>query len=162
MKTQKRHYRATVFLSLSLFGIIMFWGFQVFCQELTAEQKEVWEVVKADIELFKKGDLEGLSASRHEDVIIWWGSKAKPFDKKTAFYNYRSWFDYDKPVKWELEPLAIKISGGRVASVFYTYRFSGKFTSGSGRDMDTWIKQDNKWMMINSFGASCDKLPPCK
>jgi len=30
------------------------------------------------------------------------------------------------------------------------------------RNMETWIKQDHKWLLINSFLASCDKLPPYK
>jgi hypothetical protein len=161
MKTQKKAFMARGFISLFLCGIIVLWGSQIFGQDWTAEQKEIWEVVKADYEKFKQGDLEGLSPSRHEDIIIWWGSESVPFDKKAALFKYKGWFDYDKPVKWELEPLAIKIVGN-VASVFYLYKFSGSKTSGSGRDMETWIKQDNKWIMINTFGASCDKLPPCK
>jgi hypothetical protein len=161
MKTKSMHLMTRISVSLFICGMIVFWGFQAIGEEWTAEQKEVWDVVIADFEKFKQGDVEGLSSSRHEDVIIWWGSESVPFDKKMALYKYRGWFDYDKPVKWELEPLAIKIVGN-VASVFYLYKFSGSITSGSGRDMETWIKQNNKWIMINSFGASCDELPPCK
>ena len=161
MKTQKMAFMTRGLFSLFLCGIILIWGSKIFGQEWTAEQKEIWEVVKADYGLFKKGDVEGVLSSRHENVIIWWGSEGLPFDKKQALFKYRKWFDYDKPVKWELEPLSIKIVGN-VASVFYLYKYSGSILSGSGRDMETWIKQDNKWIMINSFGASCDKLPPCK
>ena len=89
MKIKRTYSMARISVSIILCGMFIFWGFQVFGQEWTAEQKEIWEVVKADIELFKKGDLEGLSASRHEDVIIWWGSEAMPFDKKMAMVNYR-------------------------------------------------------------------------
>jgi hypothetical protein len=73
---------------------------------------------------------------------------------------YKDWFDNDKPVNFESEPLAIKIIGN-VAIVFYTSKFSGKIFSGRTRTMDTWIKQNNKWQKIGSFDASCDKLPPC-
>ena len=78
-----------------------------------------------------------------------------------AIYRYNRWIKYDKPDMWEVEPLAIKIVG-KVASVFFTYKFSGNITSDSGKELETWIKQDNKWILINSLGASCDKLPPCK
>jgi hypothetical protein len=144
-----------------LFGIIFLLNFQAFGQDWTAAQKEVWEVVVADFEKFKQGDLEGILASRHDDVLIWWGEKPIPYDKKLSGADYGRWFSYDIPTKWELEPLAIKVIGN-VASVFYTYKYSGNVLSGRGRDLETWIKQDNKWIMINSFGASCDKLPPCK
>lgn len=117
--------------------------------------------MEADWELKKQGDLEGLSALRRDDVVLWWGDKPMPIDKKIALINYRGWFNYDKPINCELEPLAIQIIGD-VANIFYTYKFSGKILSGSGRQIETWIKQDNKWLLISSFEARCDKLPPCK
>ena len=139
MKTQKGYFMARASVSIILCGLIIFCGLQAFGQDWTAEQKEVWDVVKADREKFKQGDLEGVLASRHDDVVIWWGQKPIPYDKELLEFNYKAWFDYDKPVKWELEPLTIKIVG-KVASVFYTYKYSGKILSGS----------------------SCNKLPPCK
>jgi ketosteroid isomerase-like protein len=161
MKTKTMNLITWVLVSVILFGILLLWNSKAFGQEWTTEQKEVWKVVVADIELFKQGDIEGILAARHDDLVIWWGSKPIPFDKELLRFNYKGWFDYDIPDKWELEPLAIKIVGN-VASVFYTYKFSGKILSGSGRDLETWIKKDNKWILINSLGASCDKLPPCK
>jgi hypothetical protein len=161
MKTKTMNLLTWVLISVILFGILLLWNSKAFGQEWTAEQKEVWEVVVSDFELFKKGELDGLLASSHDDVLIWWGSKPIPFDKELLDFNYKSWFDYDKPVNWELEPLAIKVIDN-VASVFFTYKYSGKILSGSGREIETWIKQDNKWILINSLGATCDKLPPCK
>ena len=89
-----------------------------------------------------------------------YANKTVPLDKELLKLNYKGWFDYDKPTSFKLEPLAIRIIGN-VASVFYTYKFSGKILSGSGRTMKTWIKQDNRWILINSHSSSCDKLPPC-
>jgi len=143
-----------------LFGLFSLWGFSVFGQELTAEQKEVWDVVIADYELFKQGDVEGILAARHDDVSIWYGNKKVPLDIEQLRLNYKGWFDYDKPVSFKLEPVAIKVIGN-VASVFYTYKFSGKILSFSGRAMKTWIKQNNSWILINSHSSSCDKLPFC-
>ena len=156
MKTQQKG-----FISLFLCGIIVFWCSLAVGEDWTAEQKEIWEVVVVDREKYKQGDLEGILASRHDNVVIWWGDKPIPYDKKLLRANYRGWFSYDKPTKLEIEPLAIKVIGN-VASVFFTYKYSGNILSGSGRVLETWIKQDGKWLMINSFGASCDKLPPCK
>jgi ketosteroid isomerase-like protein len=161
MKTKDIHFIKWILVSIILFGIIFLWNFQAFGQDWTVEQKEVWEVVVADYEKLKQGDIEGLLASRHDDIVIWWGNKPVPYDKKLIRTNYRGWFAYDIPTKWELEPFAIKIIGN-VASVFFTYKYSGNILSGHARNLETWIKQDGKWLMINSFSATCDKLPPCK
>jgi hypothetical protein len=126
MKTQKRIHLATVFISLFLCGSLVFYGFQAIGEEWTAEQKEVWKVVEADIEFFKQGDLEGLSASRHDDAVLWWSNSASPFDKRWSMMYYKDWFDNDRPVNFESEPLAIKIIGN-VAIVFYTSKFSQQF-----------------------------------
>ena len=160
MKTKDMNLITWILVSIIILGIILLLNSKAFGQEWTAEQKEVWDIVVADYELFKEGDLEGILASRHDDVAILYGNKTVPLDKGLLKLNYKGWFDYDKPVSFELEPLAIKIIGN-VASVFYTYKLSGNIMSFSGRAMKTWIKQNNKWILINSHSSSCDKLPPC-
>jgi len=161
MKQTSAILKTKTYLPIILFGIIFLWNFQALGQDWTAEQKEIWDVVVADFEKFKQADLEGILASRHDDAVVWWGNKPVPYDKKVQRTNYRGWFSYDIPTKWELEPVAIKVVGN-VASVFFTYKYSGNTLSGSARDLETWIKQDGKWLMINSFSAFCDELPPCK
>ena len=161
MQRTKATLKARISISILICGILLFWGFQAIGEEWNAEEKEVWKVVEADFELFKKGDLERIMASRHDDVLIWWGDRPNPFDKGLSQYNYKGWFDFDIPVNWELEPLGIKVSG-KVAIVAFSYKFSGNVISGNGRIMETWVKQDNSWLMMGSMGASCDKLPPCK
>lgn len=161
MKTQKRSNMATVFITLFFCGIVIFWGSHVIGQEWTAEQKEIWELVEADYELFKQGDLQGILASRHDDVVIWSGIHLFPMNKKALRNNYKNWFASDKPVNWELKPLDIKVSGN-VASVFYEYKFSGKRFSGHGRSVLTWVKQNRKWLIINGMTCSCEKLPSCE
>ena len=68
MKTKTMNLLTWVLVSVILFGILLLWNSKAFGQEWTDEQKEVWEVVVADFELFKKGDLEGLLASRHDEL----------------------------------------------------------------------------------------------
>jgi len=163
MKTKGTNFRLRTLVYLLFCGLILFWSFQVFGEEWTKEQKEIWKVVVADYELFKQGDLEGLKAVRHDDVVICWGNKAAPFDKELALSNYEGWFNWDKPINWELKPLAIKVVGN-IAVVFYAFKYSGGLASdvGLGRATETWIKQDNKWQLIGGFAASCDQLPPCR
>ena len=160
MKTINTNFKKWISISIIFFPMILFVSLQAFGQEWTAEQKEVLKAMEIDIELFKKGDHKGLSELRHDDAVIWWSDQSKPFDKQTVVSEYRKWFDYDKPTKYEYKPLAVQILGN-VANVLYTYKVSGALTSESGRSMDTFIKKDNKWLKISSFEASCTKLPPC-
>lgn len=161
MKTKDVNLLTWILVSIIIIGFFLLLNSKAFGQEWTAEQKEVWEVVKADIELSKHGDIEGILASRHNDILSLWSSKPIPFDKELLRFNLENWFNYDKPVNWELNPLAIKVIAN-VAIVFYSYKFSGNTIFRHSRTMETWIKQDNQWLMIGSLDASCDELPPCK
>jgi ketosteroid isomerase-like protein len=152
---------AKVFISLVFFGIVIFWGSHVIGQEWTAEQKEIWKLIEADYELFKQGDLQGILASRHDDLVIWWYNRFFPMGKKALANSLKLWFASDKPVNWELKPLDIKVSGN-VASVFYEFKYSGTIYSGHARSVLTLIRQDRRWLIINGLSCSCDKLPSCE
>ena len=93
MKTKTMNLITWVLVSVILFGILLLWNSKAIGEEWTAEQKEVWEIVEADFEKFKKSDLEGLLASKHDDVRIWWGIKPIPFDKELLVINYRDWLN---------------------------------------------------------------------
>jgi len=141
-------------------GMIVLWGVSVFGQEWTAEQKEVWEFVKTEVELSKRGDLEGLLALCHDNIISWWGIKDIPYDKELLTWNWKGWFNYDLPTTWELKPVSIKVSGN-VASVMYYYNHIGEKIKSRGRKLETLVKENGKWLIFNSLSASCDKLPSC-
>jgi len=154
----------TVFLSLFLFGFVVFCGSHVsggLESHITEEQNKIWELVKADYELFKQGDLEGILASRHQDVVYWAGRSAFPSDKNSLRNSWKHWFATDKPVNVELEPIAIKVSGN-VASVFFELTYSGKRISAHVRVLTTYIKRDNNWLIINGMSSSCEQLPFCR
>lgn len=51
MKTRRTDLMTSVAIFLLLCGLIVFWSFQVFGEEWTAEQKEVWKAVETDAEL---------------------------------------------------------------------------------------------------------------
>jgi ketosteroid isomerase-like protein len=161
MKSCNRFNLTTVSILIFLCVIIIFSGFQAFGAEWTTEQKEVWDATLADVELFKKGDVEKIMGNRHEDMVVWWNDNSLPFDKELAPYKYNDWFNYDIPKNWELKPITIKISGN-IAIIAYTYKFSGEILSGSGRNIEVWVKQNNKWLLLSSTGASCEKSAKCQ
>jgi ketosteroid isomerase-like protein len=157
MKTPKR---AIIFLFLC--GMIVFWGSQAIGEDLTAEQKEVWAAVQANWETFKAGDVEAALALKHDDMIAWFSSNPDPLKKESLRAAYNNWFNWAKPTFVKLEPLNIHIFNN-VANVFYFSKWesANKEKFGRGRQLEIWVKQDNKWLMTGSLGSSCDTLPPC-
>ena len=164
MKTQGTSLVARVSVSLLIGGLVVFWGFQASGKEWTEAQKEVWKSVEAVWENFKQGDVEAVMVGFHDDSVQWLAAKKVPLGKDMIEAHYRAWLSGPfKPVSYELEPLSIHIFGD-VANVFYVYKWDreGVPSHGHGRSMQTYLKQDNKWMFIGGMGASCTKLPPCK
>ena len=89
MKTKDMNLITWIIVSVILFGIILLLNSKAFGQDWTAEQKEVWDVVVADYELFKEGDVEGILASRHDDVAILYANKKVLLDKQLLKLNYK-------------------------------------------------------------------------
>jgi ketosteroid isomerase-like protein len=163
MKTQKRIYRSTVYTSLFICGLIIFWGFQVSAIEWTDAQKKVWKTVEASWEFISKGDVEALVADAGESSFMWWPDHPDPFGGGSAMKaQYNSWFGWNKPVSYEISPVAVNIVGD-VSTVFYYYKYKGDKLPDtiSGRILSTWIKQDGKWKFVGSMSCYCDKTPFC-
>ncbi len=163
MKTQKRIDRVTVLLSLFLTGAIALWGIQVSAEEWTDAQKEVLKSVEAGWESILKDDIETLGARSAEGFLTWWPARANPFGKDSINIRYLSWFTWNKPVSYELNPIAISIIGD-TSLVFYYYKWKGDKqpdTEVSGRLFQTYIKQDGKWKYAGGMGCSCDTTPFC-
>jgi len=161
MKTQGKSLLARVSVSLLICGLIVFWGFQVSGEEWTEAQKEVWKIVETDWEYCKQGDVKAVMAGRHDGSLTWWPTRAFPLGKRGTKLSFENWFFKDKPVSYELKPLNIHIFGD-VANVFYLYKWEGKVLPKSGRNMATYVKQNNKWELMGTMGCSCEKLPVCK
>ncbi len=161
MKRQKRICRKGIFIYLLLCGLIVFWSLNVSAEEWTNAQMEVWNSVKAPWEYFKQGDLEGFMTIYHDDAVEWWRNSASPLGKVMMKAHFSEWLNYDKPITYELKPVSIQISGN-IANVMYKVKWKGNILSDNARNMQTWIKQDNRWKFISGMSASCDKLLKCE
>jgi len=82
MKTKEMNLITWILVSIILLGIFLLWNSKAFGQEWTAEQKEVWDVVQANWETFKKGDVEAALAMKHKDVVVWFGARPMPLAKE--------------------------------------------------------------------------------
>jgi ketosteroid isomerase-like protein len=162
MKAKENIFISKILFFTFLCGAIFFSGFQVHGQELNDEQKQVWKMVEMWWENAKKGDLEALSANYYvTDCYEWWSSGPAPIDKKSILPSLKEWFDYDKPISYILEPHKIHIVGD-VAIVFYSNKWKGNKISDKARQIDTYVKRDNKWQFIGGMGCSCNNTPKCK
>lgn len=161
MKTKGTKFRARISICSLLCGLIVFWSFQVFGQEWTEEQKEIWKTLESNWETMKLGDVEAVMSFYHEDNLEWWSGKTYPYGNNALKTSYKQWFDYDKPVSIELKPLEIRIFGD-FATVFYQSKWKGKLLSESSRHLCTYIKENNKWKQIGSMACSCEEPPKCQ
>ena len=96
----------------------------------------------------------------HNEVVVWWEENPNPSNKSAIRNRYSRWLNFDKPASYELEPLLINIIGN-VANVYYRFKYTGDAISNIGRAGVTFIKQDNKWLIIAFTHASCNKKPLC-
>lgn len=123
---------------------------------------EVLKLVEAAWDSMVKDDIDALLADTAEGFLDWWPGDPSPFGRETAKAKYSRWFDGNKPVNYELKPVAINIIGD-VANIYYHYKWNGDKMPAtiSGRQYSTWIKQDDKWKFIGSMGCSCNRRPYC-
>ncbi len=158
MKPQKRIYRSTVSISLFIFGIIVFWGFQAFGAEFSEAQKEIWNLEIKYWESIKNGDVATIKNLLHDNIVSMHSRHYDPINKADQIHKFQYWLSKDKPKSYEIEPLAIQLFNNVAIACFY-YKFAGKDFSDSGRVTHTWMKQNDTWYLIGLMEASYESLP---
>jgi ketosteroid isomerase-like protein len=160
MKTIGASGLVKTFGSIITCAMILFWGVSVFGQEWTVEQKEVWESVQARWEAIKNGDVEAALTLLHDENVGWLNRSANTSGKSSTKTFFNQWVSNVKPTTYDLKPINIQIFNN-VANVFYAFKWKAQVRTGIGRNLETWTKQNDKWLQISYFGCSCDKLPSC-
>ena len=140
----------TLFLMVTVSNV---WG-----EVLTDAQKEVWKVVENTWASYQRGEINDTLST--EDNHEWWTRRANPRGGEILKRNYEGWFNWDKPVTYEIKPIIIQISGD-VAIAYYKYNWKGKIWEDLGRQVSTFIKQDNKWKHLGGMGCSCKEASRC-
>jgi Domain of unknown function (DUF4440) len=143
--------------------LMVFFGFQVFAEEWSAEQKEVWSHVEKYWESVERGNVTSAMSDFHEKSFMWSEGDPSPLKLDLIWKQHSRWLRYATPTSHELKPLIINIVNGSVANVFYYYKFEreGTVYNGRGQRLATWIKQDGKWVFLGSLECSCDDPAPC-
>jgi len=130
---------------------------QIFSQQWTTEQKEVWENVEAYWNLYAQGDVEGYMNYIHNDYKGWDYDDEIPKDKT----ELKKWMNYyskkSKIVLHSESPLTIQIFGN-MSIVNYNYSIisseaDGKDIPFEGRYTDILIKEGSKWLQVAGHGG---------
>jgi len=102
-------------------------------------------------------------ASRHDKSLSLFSDDPHPLNKDQVGKSYERWMSNAyTPTSYELKLLAINITDN-IATIFYVFNWDSIDAGFSmkGRTMITYLKQNNKWLLLNSMSASCDKPAPC-
>jgi len=137
--------------------LILLTSGQVFGQEWSAKQKEVWKNVETYWDLDAKRDLEGVLSYFHDDYSGWFNRSALPDNKASTRKSFAHSFETTKILLQEIQPVAIKIHGNMAIVHYYYSRLvkdvEGKERNRSGRWTDILMKQGDKWVLIGDHGG---------
>ncbi len=146
----------------ALVAVLLLASMQVFAQEWSAAQMEVWKNVETYNSLGMQKNLEGFLEYFHADYCGWEYGDPLPTNKADVrkYLEHSGWKTRMILIS-DIKPVAIKIHGN-VAIVHYYYTVTqkdaeGKEKSSSGRWTDILIKQGNKWLMIGDHGGQTSK-----
>jgi ketosteroid isomerase-like protein len=134
----------------------LFSSTQLFGQEWSAEQKEVWATVENLSQAWADGDYNKIQGFIAEDYRGWGENSPAPFTKKEDQPWAERWLLKNKIVLFSLYPFAIDIHGD-IAIVFYSFKNVLEQKDGSeqewqGKWTDIYRKIDGKWLLIADTG----------
>jgi len=149
-----------IFIILLSLIFVGFFTVQAFGKELSAEQKQVWEVEKATWELSKNGetDIEKYKANFHKD-LFYLGPRSLSPESSNSWA--RKWKHFAKVKSFEIKPLEIKIFGN-IAIVMCFYNYTDPWDNVfSGKSTNIYMKEDGKWLLLSGMGSSCQIPSRC-
>jgi hypothetical protein len=128
---------------------------QLFGQEWSEEQKEVWKNVQTRWEdLEAEQYLDVALDLIHDDCSVWYNQDALPVDKSMAKKRVVHFIETIKIVIQDIQPVAIKIYDNVAIVHFYYSRIiqtaQGQEITQSGRVTDILIKEGDKWIVIGA------------
>ncbi len=150
-----------IFSTITILFVVILLSGNVFAQQWTAEQQDVWSGVQ------KYWDVDNAQTflTYFDDSYMGWSNQSMVPQSKA---NTAKWIENDMknntPVLHTLTPLTIWVKGD-FAYVHYSYsqltkdNKTGKETPSSGIWTDILMKKDGKWVLIGDHGGrtSSDK-----
>jgi ketosteroid isomerase-like protein len=141
--------------------IVVLASTNLFAQEWSAAQKEVWKNVEAYWALDAAGNLDGFMSYFHDNYIGWEISQPMPGSKATVRKFIEHDYKTEKTLVYNITPVTINVIGNVAIANYYYTRIvkdaEGKEKSRSGRWADVLMKQGDKWVLIGDHGGRTSK-----
>ena len=126
-------------------------------QEWSAEQKEVWKVVKWT---WDEDDEDWCAKVCHPNLLAWGNENPAPRNREQVSAWWKRTSEMSTTLEAEVTPIGIAIQGNTaVAHYFYSTLSEdkdGKRTTENGRYTDVLIKEDGKWVYFTWSGGELD------
>ena len=142
-------------------SLTLFTSTTLLSQEWSDSQKEVWETVNTYVNMFDKGDVQGLLSYFDESFSGWSYSLEAPHDKNSIKKMMNYWSTNNKVIYLTLTPAKIWVEGDYAYVHYYYTSLSedkeGKKKWKKGRYTDILLKKDGKWMLVGDHGGAISK-----
>jgi len=145
-------------------AVIMFSATNAFSQEWTKAQKEVWKVVEDSWTAWNAGDVNANMAFIHEKYQGWNAESPLPLDKAAVTKWYTKMKEIGKVESYGINPARIVvIDNAAVVDYFFEFSVSYKegeetmHESGGGRNVEFYVKDGGKWLLLGDMTVPDDK-----
>jgi hypothetical protein len=139
------------------FAIVMI-NANVFAQEWTKAQKDVWQVVEDSWAKWKAGDMDGMMAAIHPRYQGWNDGLPLPITREMNVQWFNEMKDQMKVSNYEINPARIVVTdNAAVVDYFYSIRATyikddkKETKEGGGKNVEFYIKEGGKWMLLGDM-----------
>lgn len=139
-------------LSVLFFFAIISTG--VSAQEWTKAQQEVWKTVEAEWNLWKTGDLDGMTAILHEKYQGWNNEEPLPINKATVIEHFSQMKEAFTVQSMSINPARIVVTeNASVVDYYFTfsYAFGTTVEQKKGRIVEFYTKEGGKWLLLGDM-----------
>jgi aminoglycoside 6'-N-acetyltransferase I len=124
-------------------------------KSLAPEQAEVWRQVERLWELAANKDANLIRQALHPDYMGWDTNAPMPHDRESAIASVTA--DAPRLVRYDLEPLSIRLYDGSVGVVHYRYRATVESAGSNqvqvtGKWTEVYTRHDSGWLMVAVSG----------
>lgn len=130
----------------------------LFSQEWSKAQKEVWQMSENAWAKLKAGDVDGFGSNLHEKYQAWSSDDPLPMTKEQALNMFRARKEKTKFNSISMNPARITVTdNGAVIDYYFNLSMSyllpdNKSTVNlSGKQVEFWVKEGNKWLLLGDM-----------
>jgi hypothetical protein len=141
-----------------LVAVMILGATNLFAQEWTKEQLEVWQVAEEGWKRWKAGDIDGELALLHSKYQGWSTEEPVPLSKETTSQLYYSMKENLRLDYYMLNPIRIVVLDN-AAVVDYYFRYYISFTLGGqtkqeegyGKIAEFYVRETGKWLLLGDM-----------